>query len=93
MAVTIRAAGILKQHVSPGATVENARTVGEAVDQLELPHTDELIMLVNGKPAYWGTELRDGDTLSLLPGIGGGCESRVDPGIFFRFPRVHISPP
>ena len=48
-------------------------TVGEAIKQLGIDHSGEIIMLVNGKPAYWNTELRDGDTLSLLPGISGGA--------------------
>lgn len=92
MAVEIRTAGILKQHIPPGASVENARTVGEAVDQLELPHSGELIMLVNGKPAYWNTELRDGDTLSLLPGISGGRGS-TGPPRDLRLSRLLISTP
>jgi molybdopterin converting factor small subunit len=76
MVISIQAAGILKQHIEPGTTVENVRTVGEAVEQLRLPQSGELIMLVNGKPAYWKTELSDGDTLSLLPGISGGSPPR-----------------
>ena len=92
MAIEIRAAGILKQQIPPGATVENARTVGEAVDQLALSHAGELIMLVNGTPAYWNTELRDGDTLSLLPGISGGCGS-AQPQANHRLVYLLIPPP
>ena len=79
MMVEIRTAGILKKQISPDATVENVSTVGEAIDQLGLSHSGELIMLVNGKPAYWSTDLRDGDTLSILPGISGGCGSTEHP--------------
>lgn len=69
---------MLKQYIPPGTSVENADTVGEAIDQLALPELGELIMLVNGKPAYWNTELRDGDILSLLPAISGGRGSKED---------------
>ena len=79
MTVEIRTAGTLKQQISPDATVENVSTVGEAIDQLGLSHSGELIMLVNGKPAYWSTDLRDGDTLSILPGISGGCGLAMHP--------------
>ncbi len=72
MAVQIQTAGILKQQIPSGATVDNVSTVGAAIKQLGIDHSGEIIMLVNGKPAYWNTELRDGDTLSLLPGISGG---------------------
>ncbi|MFN2202045.1 MAG: MoaD/ThiS family protein [Caldilineaceae bacterium] len=75
MIVTVQAAGILKQHIEADSTVEDVRTVGEAVERLRLPQSGELIMLVNGKPAYWNTELSDGDTLNLLPGISGGCDA------------------
>ena len=70
--VTIKALGSLRQHVAPGTTVQNVQTVGEAVTQLNLPEIGEMMMLVNGRIAYWQTELDDGDTLQLLPTISGG---------------------
>ena len=70
--VTIEVSGLLKQHVDPGTTVQNVHTVGEAVTQLNLPAAGDMIMVVNGKIAYWNTELDDGDTLQLLPAISGG---------------------
>ena len=70
--VTIEVSGLLKQHVDPGTTVQNVHTVGEAVTQLNLPAAGDMIMVVNGKIAYWNTELEDGDTLKLLPAISGG---------------------
>lgn len=39
---------------------------------LDLPEMGELILLVNGRPAYWETALADGDVLHLVPGISGG---------------------
>jgi molybdopterin converting factor small subunit len=70
--VTIKVLGSLRQHVAPGTTVQNVQTVGEAVTQLNLPETGAMMMLVNGRIAYWQTELDDGDTLQLLPTISGG---------------------
>ena len=70
--VTIEVSGLLRQHVDPGTTVQNVHTVGEAVTQLNLPAAGDMIMVVNGKIAYWNTELDDGDTLQLLPAISGG---------------------
>ena len=70
--IIIQASGSLKQHVAPGATVHNVHTVGEAITQLKLPEVGELIMLVNGRLAYWQMELKDGDTLQLIPAISGG---------------------
>ncbi len=70
--VTIKVSGLLRQHVDPGTTVQNVHTVGEAVIQLNLPEVGDMIMVLNGKIAYWNTELEDGDTLNLLPAISGG---------------------
>jgi molybdopterin converting factor small subunit len=81
MPVTIQATGILKQHIAPDLKLDNVRTAGEAVARLDLPEMGELIMLVNGRPAYWDTALADGDVLHLVPGISGGCRlaSRQEP--------------
>lgn len=54
------------------ATLYNVHTVGEAVSRLNLPESGELVMLVNGRIAYWQTELEDGDVLKLIPAISGG---------------------
>ena len=70
--VTIEVSGLLRQHVDPGTTVQNVNTVGDAVIQLNLPKALDMIMVVNGKIAYWNTELEDGATLKLLPAISGG---------------------
>ena len=72
MSVTIEAAGSLKKHIGAGTTLQDVYTVGEAVTQLALPEIGEVMMLVNGRLAYWQTELEDGDILKLVPAIGGG---------------------
>jgi len=73
MAIMIQTTGILRQQVPDGLQVE-ARSVGDAVTQLDLTETGELILLVNGRMAHWQTPLSDGDVLKLVPAIGGGQE-------------------
>jgi molybdopterin converting factor small subunit len=70
--VTIQASGSLRQHIGAETRVHNVRTVGEAVSQLKLPEVGELLFIVNGRLAYWQTELEDGDVLQLAPAVGGG---------------------
>lgn len=70
--ITIQVSGSLTQHVAAGTTVHNVHTVGEAVTRLNLPEVGELIMLVNGRLAHWQMEVKDGDTLQLIPAISGG---------------------
>lgn len=70
--IKVEATGSLKQYLAPDTTIQNVSTVGEAISQLALPDVGELMLLVNGKMAYWQTELQDGDVLKLVPAIGGG---------------------
>jgi len=72
ISITVEAVGGLKRYIASGTTVQNARTVGEAIEQLNLPDVGELMLLVNGRMAYWQTELADGDSLKLVPAISGG---------------------
>ena len=70
--VRIEAVGSLSRFVTSPTILHDVRTVGEAVTQLALPEeAGQLMMLVNGKLAYWRTELNDGDTIKLLPSITG----------------------
>ncbi len=74
MSVLVRLADSLRSGAEPSHEIvlAQARTVGEAVSQLNLPASVGLVMLVNGRLAHWQTELQDGDVLQLLPVIGGG---------------------
>ena len=72
MPITIQTAGFLKEQIPDDLSVD-ANTVGEAVTQLDLGETGELILLVNGRMAHWQTSLNDGDVLKLVPAIGGGA--------------------
>ena len=70
--VRIEAVGSLSRFVTSPTILHNVETVGEAVAQLALPEeAGQLMMLVNGKMAYWHTRLSNGDTLKLLPSITG----------------------
>jgi molybdopterin converting factor small subunit len=47
-------------------------TVGHVLEMLHLAGRDDLILLVNGHHANKESVLSEGDTLSILPPIGGG---------------------
>lgn len=72
MTIIVRATSSLRAHVPAAATVEDVRTVGEALERLDLAHLEGVTFLVNGRSAFWGTELHDGDTLQLLTAMAGG---------------------
>ena len=57
----------------PDDQAEKIGTVGQAIERLALPEVGSLLMLVNGQMVHWHTELKDGDTLELIPAICGGA--------------------
>ena len=46
--------------------------IGQVVGSLGIPEADVGIVLVNGQHAALEGSLKDGDSLSLLPLVGGG---------------------
>ncbi len=46
--------------------------VRQVLNTLSIPESEAAIIFVNGRHAEPDTELRDGDTLSIFPPIGGG---------------------
>lgn len=52
--------------------VEEGTSIAEMITRLEIPEKDLAVALVNGKRGEPGLILKDGDTLSLFPLIGGG---------------------
>lgn len=42
------------------------------IDDLDIPHDDIAILLVNGRDGYLTTTLKHEDTLSVFPPVGGG---------------------
>ena len=73
MSVLIEATGSLRHYIPDNTRLEEAHTVGQAIEQLRLPPDVALMLLVNRKAAHWTTELHDGDVLRLMPTIGGGA--------------------
>jgi molybdopterin converting factor small subunit len=53
-------------------SVEEGTTVQVIVDDLNIPHEDIAILLVNGRDGELSSPLKDGDTVSLFPPVGGG---------------------
>jgi len=72
MQVRIEATGSLRSSVANDTVLKDVRSVAEAVEQLALPESAAVAMLVNGRVAHWETRLHDGDVLTLLPVISGG---------------------
>lgn len=70
--ITIEAGGTLREKLPPHVVLDGVETVGAVLQQLQLPPDVALIIMVNGRIAYWTTPLQDGDVLQLLPTIGGG---------------------
>jgi molybdopterin converting factor small subunit len=72
MVITIRAHGSLRERIPDNTTLENARTVGDAVERLDVPSESGLAILVNDHLADWNTLLHDGDIVQLVPQLSGG---------------------
>ena len=72
MSITIQPAGSIKRFIAPDSVLENADTVGEAMEKIDLPDNIGVVMMVNGRIAHWNTPLTDGDILQLIPTIAGG---------------------
>lgn len=72
--ITIKANGSLRKLIPPGTVARDVHTVGEAIEQLSLPETGELVIMVNRRMAYWNTAVEDGDEIQLIPAISGGYQ-------------------
>ena len=56
----------LMQEVAAGTTP------GHIIEQLKIPQEEVAILFVNGMDAPQDKELKDGDTVSIFPPVGGG---------------------
>jgi molybdopterin converting factor small subunit len=72
MGVVVEGSGAFAEFIPPGYVLENVKTVGDVVERLKLPSHSGMIVLVNHQLASWGTELKSGDIVNLIPAIGGG---------------------
>jgi sulfur carrier protein ThiS len=52
--------------------VPEASTVGQVLEMLNLPEEETKILLINGRYAYKGRVLNDGDVLQVVPPLAGG---------------------
>lgn len=53
-------------------TYPEGTTVAQIVDELELPHEQLGILMVNSRHVDLDRELADGETLAIFPLVGGG---------------------
>lgn len=51
---------------------DSTKTVGVIVEELGIPNSEVGIIFINGRNASMDQILKDGDTLSLFPLVGGG---------------------
>lgn len=72
--VTVTGFGRLKQRLGTETTVAAGQTARQAVENLHLSENSGLPLtpVVNGRVVAWEYLLQPGDTLTLIPTIGGG---------------------
>ncbi len=52
--------------------LEEGSNVDKALELLIIERYNVALLLINGRDGNFGTELHDGDVLSLFPPVGGG---------------------
>lgn len=67
----------VKTYASLGSTdkqidVEKDISLGELLDKLNIPEKEVFIILINGIRSDPDSNLKDGDSVSIFPFIGGG---------------------
>lgn len=55
------------------AKLEDNIQIKEVIQKLNIPLDEVRICLINGRDADINQSLKNGDTLSLFPPVGGGC--------------------
>ncbi len=74
MKITINLFATLRNNRFDSAQQEHpsGTTIRNILDSLSIPVGEAAIIFVNGRHAEPDAELKDGDTLSVFPPIGGG---------------------
>jgi len=75
MKVTLKVFATLRNYMSSGEAVythDGPLTVRELIRAYDIPESEATIILVNGLHGTLEKELRDGDTASIFPPVGGG---------------------
>jgi molybdopterin converting factor small subunit len=72
--IQVSGVGWLKTQLGEGLTVAPGQTVGEAVGSLKLGTAKGLPLtpVVNNRVVEWGYILQPGDSVVLVPTLGGG---------------------
>lgn len=75
MLVTLKVFATLRNYLSSGETSYNHEgplTVRQLLAVYDIPEDEATIILVNGLNTSLEKELKDGDTVSVFPPVGGG---------------------
>jgi len=75
MNVTVKHFAALKSDVEKGQTTVQlapGSTVGDLLSRLGLEESSVGILIVSGKHASFGQQLKDNDRVTVIPPIGGG---------------------
>lgn len=75
MKVTVKHFGSLKQdpyHTPTEVMLASGATVEDLLAAIGIDKDDVGILVVSGKPATFGQQLRENDLVTLIPHIGGG---------------------
>lgn len=81
MKVTVRLFAVLRRYLPPGSDgrsfrmeVEDGATVRALIERMGIPDNLPRIVMVNSLRVTMTRPLKDGDTVSLFPAVGGGGE-------------------
>jgi molybdopterin synthase sulfur carrier subunit len=55
-----------------GPVTTKAGTIGELLDEIQIPKGEAAMVFVNEKRAVLESEVQDGDRVSIFPILGGG---------------------
>jgi molybdopterin synthase sulfur carrier subunit len=55
-----------------GPVTTKASTIGELLDEIQIPKGEAAMVFVNEKRAVLESEVQDGDKVSIFPVLGGG---------------------
>jgi molybdopterin synthase sulfur carrier subunit len=55
-----------------GPVTTKAGTIGELLDEIQIPKDEAAMVFVNEKRAVLESEVQDGDRVSIFPILGGG---------------------
>lgn len=75
MQITLKVFATLRNYLASGESVyahEGPLTIRQLLKTHNIPEAEATIILVNGLHSSLDKELKDGDTVSIFPPVGGG---------------------